>query len=211
MPDTATAPGRRRRPSGERRQEFIEKAIDFFAEEGFESSTRGLAKRLGVTQPLLYRYFHSKEDLISEVYDAVYVNRWRPEWADLLTDRDRPLRDRLITFYNVYTDVIFNREWMRIYLFSGLKGVDINRRYMDLVRQRILTTIVNEARADLSLPESASNDPEVEFAWTIHGGIFYYGVRNLIYESAVATHKAQVIEDAVDALLLGLRKKLTGE
>ena len=75
MPDTATAPRRRRRPSGERRQEFIEKAIDFFAEEGFESSTRGLAKRLGVTQPLLYRYFHSKEDLISEVYDAVYVNR----------------------------------------------------------------------------------------------------------------------------------------
>ena len=151
MPDTATAPKRRRLPSGERRQEFIEKAIDFFAEEGFESSTRGLAKRLGVTQPLLYRYFPSKEDLISEVYDAVYVNRWRPEWADLLTDRDRPLRDRLIAFYNVYTDVIFNREWMRIYLFSGLKGVDINRRYMGLVRQRILTPIVNEARAEPGL------------------------------------------------------------
>lgn len=211
MPDTSTAPKRRRLPSGERRQEFIEKAIDFFAEEGFESSTRGLAKRLGVTQPLLYRYFPSKEDLISEVYDAVYVNRWRPEWADLLTDRDRPLRDRLIAFYNVYTDVIFNREWMRIYLFSGLKGVDINRRYMGLVRQRILTPIVNEARAELGLPESASNDPEVEFAWTIHGGIFYYGVRILIYESAVATDKTQVLEDAVDALLLGLRKKLTGE
>ena len=100
---------------------------------------------------------------------------------------------------------------MRIYLFSGLKGVDINRRYIRLVRQRILTTIVNEARAELSLPDSAPNDPEVEFAWTIHGGIFYYGVRNLIYESPVATHKTQVIEDAVDALLLGLRKKLTGE
>ena len=211
MPDTATTPKRRRLPSGERRQEFIEKAIDFFAEEGFESSTRGLAKRLGVTQPLLYRYFPSKEDLISEVYDAVYVNRWRPEWADLLADRDRPLRDRLIAFYNVYTNVIFNREWMRIYLFSGLKGVDINRRYMSLVRQRILTPIVNEARAELGLPESASNDPEVEFAWTIHGGIFYYGVRVLIYESAVASDKEQVLEDAVDALLLGLRKKLTGE
>ncbi|MDG1116459.1 MAG: TetR/AcrR family transcriptional regulator [Flavimaricola sp.] len=211
MPDTATTTKRRRLPSGERRQEFIEKAIDFFAEEGFESSTRGLAKRLGVTQPLLYRYFPSKEDLISEVYDAVYVNRWRPEWADLLTDRDRPLRDRLIAFYNVYTDVIFNREWMRIYLFSGLKGVDINRRYMSLVRQRILAPIVNEARAELGLPESASNDPEVEFAWTIHGGIFYYGVRVLIYESAVASDKEQVLEDAVDALLLGLRQKLTGE
>lgn len=211
MPDTETEPKRRRLPSGERRQEFIEKAIDFFAEEGFESSTRGLAKKLGVTQPLLYRYFPSKEDLISEVYDAVYVNRWRPEWADLLADRDRPLRDRLIAFYNVYTDVIFNREWMRIYLFSGLKGVDINRRYMSLVRQRILAPIVAEARAEMGLPETPSNDAEVEFAWTIHGGIFYYGVRVLIYESAVASDKKQVLEDAVDALLLGLRKKLTRE
>jgi AcrR family transcriptional regulator len=80
-------PKRRRLPSAERREEFILKAIDFFAEEGFESSTRGLARKLGVTQPLLYRYFPSKEDLISEVYDAVYVQRWQPEWGELLADR----------------------------------------------------------------------------------------------------------------------------
>ncbi|SLN76763.1 TetR/AcrR family transcriptional regulator [Roseisalinus antarcticus] len=198
---TGPAPRRRRLPSAERRQEFIAKAIDFFAEEGFESSTRGLAKRLGVTQPLLYRYFPSKEDLISEVYDVVYVNRWRPEWADIIADRERPLRDRLNHFYQVYTEVIFNRQWMRIYLFSGLKGADINRRYMLLVRQRILEPVVAEARAEFGAPPRPATDQEVEFAWTIHGGIFYYGVRDLVYESTLSTDKATVIEDAVDALL----------
>ncbi|MDB9881364.1 TetR/AcrR family transcriptional regulator, partial [Planktomarina temperata] len=92
-------PKRKRLPSPERRQDFINKAIEFFAEEGFESSTLGLAKKLGVTQPLLYRYFPSKDDLISEVYGAVYVNRWLPEWEPLLRDRSRPLTERLNTFY----------------------------------------------------------------------------------------------------------------
>ena len=81
------APQKRRRlSSDERRSEFIDKAIEFFAQEGFESSTRELARRLGVTQPLLYRYFPSKQELVSAVYDEVYVRRWRPEWEELIAD-----------------------------------------------------------------------------------------------------------------------------
>ncbi len=201
-------PKRKRLPSSERRQDFINKAIEFFAEEGFESSTRGLAKKLGVTQPLLYRYFPSKYDLISEVYDSVYVNRWLPEWEPLLRDRARPLSERLNTFYNLYTDVIFNREWMRIYLFSGLKGVDINRRYMQLVRQRILEPILIEARTEFGLPDEPTRDCEVEFAWVMHGGIFYYGVRDLIYDSVISNDKERVISDAIVAFMAGLEIKL---
>ena len=208
MSESDDKPKRKRLSSGERREDFITKAIDFFADEGFESSTRGLARKLGVTQPLLYRYFPSKEDLISEVYDAVYVNRWRTEWEGLLRDRSRSLSDRLNDFYNVYTDVIFNRQWMRIYLFSGLKGVDINRRYMQLVRQRILEPILVEARAEMGLPPAPRKDCEVEFAWIMHGGIFYYGVRDLIYESALETQKDRVIADAVAAFMAGLDIKL---
>ena len=95
-PQGTTKQPRRRMASEERREEFLTKAIEFFAQEGFESSTRELARRLGVTQPLLYRYFPSKQDLISEVYDAVYVKRWKEEWSVLLADRSRPLRDRLL-------------------------------------------------------------------------------------------------------------------
>ncbi|MBR2573901.1 MAG: TetR/AcrR family transcriptional regulator [Loktanella sp.] len=199
---------RKRMSSTQRREDFITKAIAFFAEEGFESSTRGLARKLGVTQPLLYRYFPSKDDLIREVYDAVYVNRWRVEWESILTDRSRSVEARLNTFYTVYTDVIFNREWMRIYLFSGLKGADINRRYMQLVRHRILEPIVAEARAELGLAPRQALDSEIEFAWVMHGGIFYYGVRDLVYESALETRKDRVIADAVAAFVAGLAIKL---
>src|SRR6185437_10919962 len=63
----------RRLSPDDRRKEFVAKAAEFFSEEGFAGGTRDLARRLGVTQPLLYRYFPSKDDLIKEVYRTVYL------------------------------------------------------------------------------------------------------------------------------------------
>ena len=122
----------------DRRKEFVAKATEFFSEQGFGGGTRDLARRLGVTQPLLYRYFPSKDDLIKEVYRTVYLEPLDPGWEKLLTDRSRPIRDRLQEFYNAYTNVIFTRKWLRIYLYSGLKGLDINRWYVGVVRDKIL-------------------------------------------------------------------------
>ncbi|WP_234990242.1 TetR/AcrR family transcriptional regulator [Roseivivax lentus] len=202
----AGRPRRKRLSSDERREEFIAKAIEFFAQQGFESSTRALARQLGVTQPLLYRYFPSKGDLIAEVYDRIYVKRWRAEWSDLLADRSKPVRARLVEFYAAYTDVVFHDDWMRIFLFSGLKGADINRRYMKLVRARILEPILREHRHESGMDGLEPTDEEVEFAWIMHGGIFYYGVRTLIYEASVLNNKAFVIESSIDAFLGQLPK-----
>lgn len=197
--EPADRPAPRKRLSyDERRAEFVAKAIEFFAQEGFESSTRGLARRLNVTQPLLYRYFPSKDDLIAEVYEAVYVQRWREEWGLLLTDRSRPVRDRMIEFYQTYTEVVFNDDWLRIFLFSGLKGVGINRRYLSLVRERIIEPMLVEMLHEQGLPTSPLSEEEVEFGWTMHGGIVYYGVRMVIYKAAVHHDKSFVIEAVVD-------------
>jgi AcrR family transcriptional regulator len=199
-PEDGAAP-RRRRSYDERRAEFVANAIEFFAQEGFESSTRGLARRLNVTQPLLYRYFPSKDDLIAEVYEAVYVQRWREEWGRLLTDRTRPVRDRMIEFYHAYTDAIFNNDWMRIFLFSGLKGVGIHGQYLGIVRERIIETMLIEMLHERGLQPTPLTEEEVEFGWTMHGGIFYYGVRMLIYKSSVLNNKSFVLESVVDAWL----------
>ncbi len=188
----------------DRRKEFVAKATEFFSEEGFGGGTRDLARRLGVTQPLLYRYFPSKDDLIKEVYRTVYLEPLDTGWEMLLMDRARPLRDRLQEFYGNYTNVIFTRKWIRIYLYSGLKGLDINRWYVGVVRDKILTRIVGECRHQAGLDaQSRPTAPELEMAWVFHSGIFYYGVRKYIYESPVLDNKEQMICNAVDAFLAG--------
>jgi AcrR family transcriptional regulator len=198
---------RRRFSPEERRQDFIRKAAEFFSEEGFDGGTRELARKLGVTQPLLYRYFPSKEELIKEVYRTVYLDRWNPEWQDILTDRSMPIRSRLEKFYRLYTDAIFTREWMRIYLFSGLKGLEINRWYVGVVEERILARIIEEYRHEAGLPPQDKPAPaELELAWTLHGGIFYYGVRKHIYESPVLDDKDRVIANALDVFLEGIAR-----
>jgi len=202
---------RRRLSSDERRAEFIQKSIKLFAEEGFESSTRELARRLGVTQPLLYRYFPSKQDLVAAVYDEVYLRRWQPEWEDLIADRTRPLADRLTEFYGHYTDAIFHPDWIRIYLYSGLKGVEINTRYMDLVVSRILTPIIAEARAEAGMNPRPPSNEELDAVWMIHGGIFYFGVVKLVYENKDPAGKHTAIPFVVDALIEGLKRQFQNE
>jgi AcrR family transcriptional regulator len=130
-----TEKGRRsvRMPPEARKTELLTRAIEFFSEEGFDGGTRALAQRIGITQPLIYRYFPSKEDLINEVYNAVYVSQWKDDWTTRLVDRSLPLQQRLTEFYRDYAHTIFNRTWMRIFFFAGLKGLDINTRYINRV------------------------------------------------------------------------------
>lgn len=206
MTDLRDKSKRKRLPYEERREEFLHKAIEFFAEEGFESSTRELARRLGVTQPLLYRYFPSKDDLIAEVYEAVYVRRWRSEWDDMLANREIPLRERLIGFYGAYTKVVFQRDWMRIYLFAGLKGGDLNRRYVERVRKRILEPIIREWRVETKRAEKPASDREIEFTWAVHGGIYYCGVRTEIYGQTPLAGLDFVISSSIDSLIDGLER-----
>jgi AcrR family transcriptional regulator len=191
----------------DRRKEFVAKATEFFSEEGFGGGTRDLARRLGVTQPLLYRYFPSKDDLIKEVYRTVYLEPLDTGWEKLLSDRTRPIRDRLQEFYNAYTNVIFTRKWLRIYLYSGLKGLDINRWYVGVVQDKILTRIIRECRHEAGLAvETRPTASELEMAWVFHSGIFYYGVRKYIYESPVLEDKEQMIKDALEAFLAGFER-----
>ncbi|MEY4872702.1 MAG: hypothetical protein RLZZ563_2032, partial [Pseudomonadota bacterium] len=153
-PETQDAPpARRTRLSPEaRKQEVLAEAILYFADEGFDGGTRGLAKRMGITQPLLYRYFPSKDDLVNEVYRAVYLDRWQNGWEDTIRDRNLPIDTRLHRFYQSYTSTVFDRNWLRIFFFAGLKGLDLNARYLQRVESVLLAPIWAETSAAFGQP-----------------------------------------------------------
>ncbi|MGH9673757.1 MAG: TetR/AcrR family transcriptional regulator [Bryobacteraceae bacterium] len=61
----------RRLPAGERRAAIVEAAILLFSEHGFHgSTTRDLARAVGVTEPILYRHFPTKRALYDAIIEA---------------------------------------------------------------------------------------------------------------------------------------------
>ncbi len=179
------AKGRRQRLKPEDREKLIVAgAVQFFAEHGFEGQTRELARRLGITQPLLYRYFPSKAALIERVYSEFFVNRLDARDEQALIDRAVPLRQRLTRFYLAYAKRTVTYEWVRIYMFSGLKGVGLNARYQKLLRARVFAPVIGEIRAELGIkppPALKLTEAEFEHVWDLHASIFYLGVRKWIY------------------------------
>src|SRR5690349_4302482 len=144
-PGAAARPRRMKREDRER--QIVEEAVRYFSEVGFTGETRELARRLHITQPALFKYFETKDALIERVYQHVYVNRWDPRWEALLSDRSMPLKQRMLAFYRAYAGAILSREWIRLFMFSGLKDASINQRYLRLVRDRVFVPICVELRA----------------------------------------------------------------
>jgi len=202
---------RRRLQPVDRERLIVKEAIKFFAEVGFEGRTRDLAKRIGVTQPLLYRYFPNKDSLVERVYQEVYLDKLKPVWSTIIMDRTRTLHDRLLTFYTEYQAAIFNYEWVRIFMFSGLKGVGINERYLGVLEERILRPICIELRAEHGFPDVSDapiSEYELELVWGMHGQFFYRAVRKLIYNMSVCDDLGQVLQYDIESYLEMAPKKM---
>jgi AcrR family transcriptional regulator len=206
LPRTHAAAKTRMSPA-ERERHIIEGAISYFAEVGFSGQTRELSKRLGITQPLLYRYFSNKQALVDRVYQTVFEGRWNPAWIALLKDCSLPFRDRLIEFYRQYSQATYRPEWIRIYMYAGLSSPTLNQRYIKLIKRELMPVYCRGLREYCGLDDldQKVSDEEMEFVWSLHGGIFYSAVRQLVYKTRINVEFMTQVEFAVDNFLVGAR------
>lgn len=200
----APVPKQRLAPA-ERERQILEGAIAYFSEVGFAGQTRELSNRLGITQPLLYRYFKNKQELVERVYQTVFEGRWNPAWIRLLEDRSLPLRDRLVEFYRQYSEATYRPDWIRIYLHAGLSRPELNQRYIQLVRRQLMPAYCRELRHECGLPDSSApiTEQEIEFVWNLHGGIFYMALRQHVYQTRIAVDFMTQVGYSVDNFLAG--------
>jgi AcrR family transcriptional regulator len=196
---------RTRLSPADRERQIIDGAIAYFSEVGFSGQTRELSKRLGITQPLLYRYFANKQALVDRVYQTVFEGRWNPAWITLLQDRAVPFRDRLIEFYRQYSEATYRPDWIRIYMYAGLSSPTLNQRYIKLIRRELMPVYCRELRHECGLGDfkETVSDEEMEFVWSLHGGIFYYAVRHYVYKTRMTVDFMTQVGFAVDNFLAG--------
>ena len=204
-----SVPRRRLLPS-ERERMILDGSVRFFSEHGLDGQLRDLARGLGITHALLYHYFPTKQALIERVYSELFEGRWQPEWDSLLDDKTLDVETKLTRFYTEYAKVILERDWVRVFIFSGLSDRYITERYFLMLGKKLFPRLVRESRryrgqANRGKPTAR----ELELLMGLHGGIFYMGMRRWVYGHAVDDGKTAAfdevfIHDRVRGYLLSL-------
>lgn len=181
---------------------ILDAAVDFFAEHGFEAQTKDLAARIGVSQGLIFRYFGTKQNLVEQVYQKVFLQRWSPTWEKGLRDRTVPFPERLSRFYIAYFDAVDESRWIRVSLYAGLAGHDIIARYIRSHVNVLLELILKELHVYRGLPEDHPIDPlEYELAWHLHSTFIYFLVRKYVHHLPVMADKEAMVARIVRSFL----------
>jgi AcrR family transcriptional regulator len=206
---SADIPRRKNMRSADREKLIVSEAVRFFAECGFEGKTRELAKRMGVSHAVIYKHFESKDALIERVYDQVYIKRWNPEWEILILDRSLSLQDRMTQFYIAYADRVFDYDWVRIFVSSGLKSYGLTERYLDIIRTKIVCPAALELRQEFS--SASGHDPlseeELELFWGLHGAVFYIAIRKFVYGAPLEINVELAVTNTVSTFFNGVEKR----
>ncbi|MEX0347398.1 MAG: TetR/AcrR family transcriptional regulator [Rhizobiaceae bacterium] len=194
--------------ASERERRILEAAIAFVADRGLSFSTRELADHLGISQPLLYRYFANKEALVERIYDEVYLKRWNPQWNVNLADRSRPVSDRLTEYLSDYTRTILDEHWIRIFIASALEDPKISRRYLKMLHETTFPLIFEEVGAEIGVEVPKTDSIRAlahEVVWGFHSSFFYLGVRKYIYRTELPENLEDVMRARVDVFVAGLQ------
>ena len=210
MPEARSDPPRRpvgappgRRAHGRaREQSILDAAADLFSETGLDATTRELAARLGITQPLLYRYFESKERLVERVLDHAVPFDWGAQWATLPADPSLPLRERLASFFLAYSDQVLTCRRVRLLMYSGLKRVGMAAEVLQGFRARAVDHVLVELGVDgVRVAEAMPHHRERSLACGLHDGVFALAVRRHVLDVAGAADLGGAIEAQVDHFL----------
>jgi hypothetical protein len=142
------------------------------------------------------------------VYEEVYLGRWNPFWESVVKDRSIPLQDRLTRHYIEYAKAALTRDWVRIFMFSGLRGEDINHKYLQILRERILEPIAIELRHEFGLPgieQMPLKTSEIELVWSINARLFYFGQRKWIFNVPIEDDLTDLISITIQHFIAGAR------
>lgn len=203
---------RRQYMSSEKRERMIVKeALVYFSELGFDASIAGLANRLEVSEPLIFRHFPTKQALLDKVHEEFLRTSYEPEWRNILVDRKCPLEERIVRFYRAYSERHGVLLDFRLNHYSALQYTEFKRVQYERVQVEILNLILAEIRHSLGLPSiiaKVAESYEIEMLWALHGAIGFMIERRIVFGMRDMSDVGDQIANLVTLFLEGFRGKL---
>jgi AcrR family transcriptional regulator len=134
----------RRLTNDDRRRQLLDRAVELFAEHGYdELSMARIAREAGISKPLLYHYFPGKRQL----FEAALAQAAEEHLARVATDPDAGARAQLLTSLDAFLGWIEanTQAYVKLMRSAGIPEVrDLIDRVREETAQRILTGLGDE-------------------------------------------------------------------
>ncbi|MDE5445798.1 TetR family transcriptional regulator [Bradyrhizobium sp. CSA207] len=195
-----------------RREQIVAAAVSIITENGITFNTRDLAERIGLSHPLLFKYFGSKEELIEAAVQRVFEGRFVGAIRDMQSAPTENMIERWSQFYSEYFPQLFDRTWIRVFFSLALHEQGVTMRYLD----RIVLPLVERLAADTerfalgktAQKNSSTHALSLELAWALHGSLVYVSIRQWIYLLPVGDSSGEFIGARVKAHFIGAKEVL---
>jgi len=194
-----------RLPAAERRAQLLRAAAHIFAERGFSGTTTAeLARRAGVTEPIIYRHFPSKRDLFVALIDktgAETIELWRRQLAGAKDPAER-LR-RLLGANPMVTNR--GRGVYRVIVQAMMEGEDEQTRAaLHRHMSALHTFLSNEvASAQRSGQVSERYSPDITAWMLIHLGLGYGVVAPIGAPEHARDESGVHVREVIERIMLG--------
>jgi TetR/AcrR family transcriptional regulator, cholesterol catabolism regulator len=134
-----------------RREELLEIACRVFAEKGFDGATlQDIADRFGVLKGSLFHYIQSKDDLLYEIIDGVYLGAEDAIWP--IAGETGPAVSRLRQLIVAYVRYVTDNQPAVTVLLHDLNALAPARRHLIVEREeqnrRRLIELIAAAQAE---------------------------------------------------------------
>lgn len=195
----------------ERRQVIVDSASSLFAERGFRGvTTRELARSAGVSEPVLYEHFRTKEDLYSAIIDHAKQQKDGEEDPHALLDAMASIEDPRVYFLklaNLIADFhTTHPEYIRQVLFAALEGHQLADLCFERNSGPVFAKVAAYLKSRMTTGQLRSTEPTIA-ARAIVGAIMQYCLFELHFGfRTVRASKKRTLEGIVDLFLNGILK-----
>jgi AcrR family transcriptional regulator len=196
----------KRMAAGDRCEQILHGAMELFAEKGFRgATTREIARHLGISEALMFKYFPSKEAL----YRAIIQKKTDGSEEMFFPKEAIQAKDDRQVFRSVASYLISKNSedptFMRLIQYGALEGHELSKIFFEthaMERTKLLSKYIRQRIKEKAFKKV----PPLLAARAFMGMILHYVQSQEIYDLKKFFHFSQkkVVETFVDTFLNGL-------
>lgn len=178
----------------ERKKEIIKAAMQLFSEKGYaQTSMRDIARTMGVSLGLCYRYFDSKQILFNTAID-LYIEECCNSYLAILHDSTITIKDKIDALFTSIGDEHSNMQYYDF--FHRVENEELHEQLSIKLCKYMYPHLLEAVKKAIAAKEIYIENPEALISFIIYGQV------GLLSKSNIDHHEvAKLLNQYINQLM----------